>query len=132
MACVAACAASRVAGATMVGTNASRTSGAMEACRITAGWVREVKNAQVSARERHTGKVRQLAEYGILLRHDQGQRIDLLLQDGILLSEIVQSVTELNDLLAYRDVGSARGATRAHKHERNGTKGSKHRRSRRA
>jgi hypothetical protein len=63
--------------------------------------------------KRYAGQIRELSNHGILLCDDRSQRIDLLLECGVVLPEIIQTVSELNDLFADRDVCPGRRAGRA-------------------
>jgi hypothetical protein len=77
--------------------------------------------------ERDTGEVGKLTDDGILLRHDQSERVDLLLKRGIILSQVVESVAELNDLLSHGDVRLVRRTCRTDQGENERGRGAWHR-----
>jgi hypothetical protein len=70
-----------------------------------------------SARDRDASQVRKLPNHSVLSRDDQSQRVYLLLQRGVVLPQIIQSIAELDDLFAHGNVGPACRARRAHKRE---------------
>jgi len=80
-------------------------------------------------RKLDAGEIGELTDDAILLHHDETQRVYLLLQRRVVLTEIVESVAKLDYLLADRDVGSAGGTRGAGQRESEREDYSAHRRS---
>jgi hypothetical protein len=59
-------------------------------------------------RHRDAGEIRELPDDGILFRDDESKRIDLLLKSSVFLAQVVEAVSELDDLFADGYVRSAR------------------------
>ena len=66
-----------------------------------------------SAGQRHACEIRELPDHRVLLRDDEAERVDLLLECHVVLAEIVQPVAELNDLFAHGHVRSTGRTSRA-------------------